>query len=77
MGGAIYRGKWVYKIVQPLMDKYGLNIDVAARGVADEVAQNNKRSLRWKIDFFIIGFKMIKFGICVFMYRIFKNKCFK
>lgn len=77
MGGAIYRGKWVGKIVIPLIKKYNLKIDVSQRGLADGVQQNNKRSLKWKIDFFLLGYKMIGFGVLLYVYRTIKAKVLK
>lgn len=74
MGGAIYRGKWVGKVVLPLIQRYRLNIDVAERGLADGLNQNNKRTLLWKIQFFILGFRMIGIGAFVYLYRIIKKK---
>lgn len=74
MGGAIYRGKWVGKIVLPLIKKYNLQIDINKRGLADGIPQNNKRSLLWKIQFFLLGFKMIGFGVLLYAYRILKKK---
>jgi hypothetical protein len=77
MGGAIYRGKWVGKVVLPLIAKYGLNVDVNARGLADGIQQKNKRALSWKIRFFLLGFRMIGFGVFVFLFRILKSKILK
>lgn len=77
MGGAIYRGKWVGKIVIPLIEKYNLKIDVSQRGLADGVQQNNKRSLKWIIGFFLLGYKMIGLGVSLYMYRIIKKKVLK
>lgn len=74
MGGAIYRGKWVGNIVAPLISKYNLRIDTNKRGLADGAKQENKRTLLWKIKFFLLGFKMIKFGIFLYIYRILKKK---
>lgn len=74
MGGAIYRGKWVGKVVLPLIKKYNLDLDVTKRGLADGINQNNKRSLKWKIDFFSLGFKMIGFGVFIYVYRVLKKK---
>jgi hypothetical protein len=76
MGGAIYRGKWVGKIVLPLISKYNLQIDINQRGLADGLQQDNKRSLMWKLEFFWLGFKMIKFGVFLYVYRIVKKKLF-
>ncbi len=77
MGGAIYRGKWVGNIVLPLIQKYNLSIDVNARGLADGSQQNNTRTLSWKIQFFLLGFKMIGFGACLYLFRILKSKILK
>jgi len=74
MGGAIYRGKWVGKVVLPLIKKYNLQIDINKRGLADSINQNNKRSLIWKIKFIFLGFKMIRFGILRYVYRTAKKK---
>lgn len=74
MGGAIYRGRWVGSVVLPLIKKYELPIDVTKRGLADGAHQDNKRSLIWKIQFFSLGFRMIGFGVLLFIYRILKKK---
>ena len=73
-GGAIYRGKWVRRIVVPLINKYNLRIDLNDRGLTDGVMKKDKRTLLWKINFFLLGFKMIKFGIILFIYRILIKK---
>jgi hypothetical protein len=74
MGGAIYRGKWVGKVVLPLIKKYGLQVDINKRGLADDIQKNNKRSLSWKIRFFLLGFEMIDLGVFLYVYRILKKK---
>jgi hypothetical protein len=74
MGGAIYRGKWVGKVIFPLINKYNLHININDRGLADGPEQENKRTLLWKIKFILLGFKMIKFGIFLSIYRILKMK---
>ncbi len=74
MGGAIYRGKWVGKVVLPLMKKFNLQIDLNQRGLADGLQQKNKRSLVWKLKFFLLGFKMIRFGILLYVYRIARKR---
>ena len=59
-GGAIYRGKWVEEVVKDKILKYKLSIDINKRGFA--VVDNlPKRSFFWKINFFFVGFKMVKF----------------
>jgi hypothetical protein len=74
MGGAIYRGRWVVKVVGPLIEKYNLKIDLSERGVIYEINNQSKRTLTWKINFFITGFKMIKFGIFLFLFRMLKKR---
>lgn len=74
MGGAIYRGKWVGKVVLPLIEKYNLQLDPNLRGISDGL-QNSKRSLMWILQFFWLGFKMIGFGIFLYAYRIVREKC--
>lgn len=74
MGGAIYRGRWVGKVVAPLISKYNLRFDTNIRGLVDGDEQKNKRTLMWKLKFFLLGFKMIRFGIFLYIYRIFKKR---
>lgn len=74
MGGAIYRSKWVSSVVLPLVDKYKLDLDLSKRGLTDKVGGSNKRTLKWKIDFFITGYKMIGLGVFLFAYRIIIKK---
>lgn len=74
MGGAIYRGKWVENVVTPLIKKYNLKININIRGIADISSPKIKRSLAWKVNFFFLGFKMIKFGVFIFLFRIFNKK---
>ncbi|CAM8462078.1 hypothetical protein MCETRE41_01157 [Candidatus Methylopumilus universalis] len=73
MGGAIYRGKWVGKVILPLLKKYKISLDTKKRGIV-EGPEKSKRTLLWRIKFFYLGFKMIKFGVFIFLYRILKNK---
>lgn len=74
MGGAIYRGKWVGQVVLPLIEKYNLDLDVTIRGLADGINEPIKRSLKWKIDFILLGFKMIGIGVFFYIGRIFTKK---
>jgi hypothetical protein len=74
MGGAIYRGKWVGQVVLPLIKKYNLNLDTSIRGLADGVNEPIKRSLKWKIDFILLGFKMIGVGVFFYIGRILRKK---
>jgi hypothetical protein len=78
LGGAIYRGKWVPSVVIPLVEKYGLEIDLEHRGLADESDRvSSKRSFLWKVNFIFLGFKMIKFRVFLFVFRVLKNKLSK
>lgn len=77
LGGAIYRAKWVPEVVKPAIEKYNLNIDLDNRGVVNRNEEMPKRSLKWKIDFILLGFKMIGFGVFTFIYRIVKGKLAK
>ncbi len=55
-GGAIHRGKWVKKVIEPINEKYNLNINLTDRGVEDSTEAH---SFLWNIKFTILGFKMI------------------
>ncbi len=76
-GGAIRRGKWVQSVVQPLIQKYKIQLDLNLRGIASESLDQGKYSLMWKIEFFILGFRMIGLKAFIFIYRIFKKKILK
>ncbi|CRM57522.1 MULTISPECIES: hypothetical protein [Pseudomonas] len=77
MGGAIRRGKWVSSVILPAVKKYNLAIDLEQRGIASESLSDGKYSLKWKIDFFLLGFKMIRFGAFIFLYRVLIKKLSK
>ena len=55
MGGAIYRGKWVAQVAGPLIERYGLDIDMDARGVTG--ARGAPRSLGEKLGMLAQGFR--------------------
>lgn len=74
-GGAIYRGKWVRDVVQPLINKYGLDIDLNERGFCD-FEEKISRPLIWKINFLILGFRTIKFSMFKFLMNYLKHKLF-
>ncbi len=74
MGGAVYRGKWVSGVVVPLVEKYNLKMDLSKRGLIDEIGKASRRTLKWKISFFYSGYKMIGFGVFLFVYRYFREK---
>lgn len=55
LGGAIYRGKWVAAVADPLIRRYGLAINTGVRGTASD--RGEKRSLRAKLRMLLQGFK--------------------
>jgi len=55
LGGAIYRGKWVAAVVDPLIRRYGLAINTGVRGTASN--RGEKRSLQAKLRMLLQGFK--------------------
>lgn len=72
-GGAIYRGKWVSEVVLPIIKKYNLDIDLTKRGVAD-LHRVEKRSLRWKLEFLYLGYRMVGFKFLLFLLGYIKRK---
>lgn len=74
LGGAIRRGKWVPSVVNPLLDKYNLKIDLNKRGLASESLSEGKYSLKWKIQFFLLGLRMVGFKALIFIFRAIRNK---
>ncbi|GFM54831.1 hypothetical protein PSCICF_10090 [Pseudomonas cichorii] len=74
LGGAIRRGKWVPSVITPVLKKYNLPIDINKRGVASESLSDGKYSLKWKVDFFVLGFKMVGFKAFIFLYRVLAKK---
>jgi hypothetical protein len=77
LGGAIRRGKWVASVVTPLLKKYEIKIDLNKRGIASESLSEGKYSLKWKINFFILGFKMVGWRAFIFFFRAIKKKITK
>lgn len=53
MGGAIYRGKWVPQVAGPLIERYGLDIDMHKRGITSE--QGAPRTLGDKLRMIALG----------------------
>lgn len=68
-GGAIYRGKWVRKVVDEVIQFYPLNIDWAKRGFSSDT-EFEKRSFVWKLRFLRTGFRMVGWKViyCVMGY---------
>ncbi|WP_207238772.1 hypothetical protein [Pseudomonas sp. MPR-R2A6] len=77
LGGAIRRGKWVSSVITPVIKKYNIPLDLEQRGVASESLSDGKYSLKWKLDFFLLGFKMIGFDAFIFLYRVLVKKLSK
>lgn len=65
-GGGIYRGKWVKEVVEEKIIKYKLNINLKERGVVN-FNESLKRSLKWKINFILIGYSMIGWRMLLFV----------
>lgn len=55
MGGAIYRGKWVPHVAGPLIERYGLDIDMDVRGITG--ARGAPRTLAEKLRMLAQGFR--------------------
>ncbi|MBL0945743.1 MAG: hypothetical protein IBJ04_15610 [Hydrogenophaga sp.] len=55
MGGAIYRGKWVPQVAGPLIERYGLGIDMRVRGITGE--RGAPRTLSEKLRMLAQGFR--------------------
>lgn len=72
-GGAIYRGKWVKEVVEEKIEKYRLDIDLQKRGCVD-LNEKVNRSLLWKIQFIILGYKSIGFKVFHLIARVMLKK---
>lgn len=72
-GGAIYRGKWVAEVVVPKVKKYNLNIDFNLRGFSSDL-DDERRTMKWKIGFLYIGFKMVGLDFLKFVKYYLKSK---
>ena len=72
-GGGIYRGKWVREVVFSKNQKYKLNIDLNLRGFTNDIS-HEKKTLKWKINFLVLGFKSIKFKVFIFIFNSIKSK---
>ena len=70
LGGAIHGGKWVGSVINPVIEKYKLNLDVSVRGYEDEYKKNYNHSFGWNLKFFNIGFKMVGFKAFRFWHRV-------
>jgi hypothetical protein len=75
-GGAVYRGKWVKEVVYDKINKYNLPSDFTKREFLNN-DELSKRSLLWKFNFLLKGFKMAKFKLCIFIFKSLKVKYYK
>ena len=75
-GGAIYRGKWVKEVVVDKAEKYKLNIDFNIRGFSSDT-EFEKRTLSWKINFILLGYKMVGFDVLKFIRNALISKLVK
>ena len=66
-GGAIYRGKWVRAVIDNVIEKYPVSIDWNIRGYSS-VSGYEKRSLAWKLNFLLTGFRMVGFKALYFIF---------
>lgn len=74
LGGAIHRGKWVKSVIKPVVEKYHLDIDLEERGFEEENGALAGHSLKWKIDFFKLGYKMVGKDAWIMLRRMVKVK---
>lgn len=72
-GGAIYRGKWVKEVIDGKFEKYNLDIDPTIRGFINK-NELAPRTLQWKWNFILTGFRMIGFRAFYFLLRNLKIK---
>lgn len=72
-GGAIYRGKWVRSVVETKIKEFKLPIDVTIRGWASE-SELEKRTLRWKLEFLYLGYRMIGSKVFNFILKNARDK---
>lgn len=66
---AIYRGKWLEKEVNPLIQQYNLPINTSVRGGVKEGDAVPKRSIKWKFQFVLTGLKMVGIEALFEIYR--------
>lgn len=72
-GGAIYRGKWVWEVINQVAQKYPLNIDWSKRGFASDTIYE-RRSFMWRLRFMQTGFRMVGLKAFYFLFGHLKNK---
>lgn len=72
LGGAIYRGKWVKEVVDPLIIRFGVDFDLSKRGFVN-LDEEYKRPFKWKLYFAYLGFKTIGFRMFGYIYNYLKK----
>lgn len=72
-GGAIYRGKWVAEVINPIIEKHKLPLDIKKRGFVDS-SSFPKRGIAWKCSFLMTGAQMIGPRIVISVFRLFRGK---
>lgn len=70
-GGAIHRGKWVKSVVEPVLKKHELSLNINDRGIED-INETTKGSFWFNIKFSFKGFLMV--GFKAFRFTIRANK---
>ena len=74
LGGAVHRGKWVKSVIEPVVEKYKLSLDLSKRGFEDENGNVTKHSFKTKIQFLVLGYRMIGFKAITMLFRYIKIK---
>ena len=74
LGGAVHRGKWVKSVIEPVVQKYQLSLDLSKRGFEDEEGNATKHSFKTKLRFFALGYRMIGFEAVTMLFRYIKIK---
>jgi len=72
MGGAIYRGKWVEKVAGPLIERYGLGIDMKSRGTIGE--PSSPRTFSQKLKMIVQGFRTSGLFAIVIIFLLIRSK---
>lgn len=72
-GGAIYRGKWVAKVIDKKIEKYSVSLDPSIRGYTDRLS-NEHRAFSWKLDFILNGFRTDGLRAFWFLFFYLRNK---
>lgn len=72
-GGAIYRGKWVVEVIEPIIKRHELVLNIEDRGTVGACCFP-KRDLAWKLAFLAVGTQMIGHRMVIVVYRIVRLK---